>query len=120
MEQTQVQVRSLEETVTNDVRTSARAVRSAYLQLDVTARGRAYAEQVLQAFIKKQQVGLATTKDVQDVLNNLVAAQASEIQAVADYNNAITAFWKATGEILHREGVSLNGKEADALYAKNR
>lgn len=118
--QTQTQVRSLEESVANEVRAAARAVRSGYLQLDVTSRGRAYADEVLQAFIKKQQVGLATTKDVQDVLNNQVAAQGAEIQALADYNKAITAFWKATAEILQREGVTLNGKEADALYDTNR
>jgi outer membrane protein TolC len=120
VEQNKIQIKSLEETIANDVRTTARAVRSGYLQLDVTARGRAYAEEVLQAYIKKQKVGLATTKDVLDELNNLVTAQGNEIQAVTDYNNAIVAFWKATGELLEREGITLGEKEAGKLYEDNR
>lgn len=120
VDQTKTQVRSLEETISRDVRTAARAVNSSYKQLDVTARGRAYAEEVLQAFIKKQKVGLATTKDVLDVLNNQVTAEGNQIQAVTDYNNAITTLWKATGELLDREGIRVNATDADELYGKSR
>jgi outer membrane protein len=120
VDQTKTQIRSLEESVANDVRTAVRAVRSGYKQLDVTARGRAYADQVLQAYIKKQKVGLATTKDVLDELNNQVTAKGNEIQAVSDYNKAIVTLWAATGELLEREGITLNGKEANELYEKNR
>lgn len=118
--QNKTQVKSLEESIARDVRIAARAVRSGYLQLDVTARGRAYAEEVLQAYIKKQKVGLATTKDVLDELNNLVTAKGNEIQAVTDYNNAIVNLWKATGELLEKEGITLGEKEADKLYEDNR
>ncbi len=118
--QTQTQIKSLEDTVTNDVRNAIRALQSGYKQLDVTARGSAYAEQVLQAYIKKHKVGLATNKDVLDEENNLVTAKGNQIQAVADYNNAITALWKATGELLDKEGITVSEKEADALYEKNR
>ena len=120
VDQTRTQIRSLEESIANNVRTAARAVRSGYLQLDVTQRGSAYAEEVLQAFIKKQKVGLATTKDVLDVLNNLVTAQANEIQAVAGYNSAIVNLWATTGELLQREGITTGEKEADSLYDKSR
>jgi outer membrane protein len=120
VEQGRVQIRSLEESIVRDVRTAIRAVYSGYKQLDVTARGRAYAEEVVQAYIKKQKVGLATTKDVLDVLNNMVTAQGNEIQAVTDYNNAIVTLWKTTGELLAREGITLGEKEADSLYSANR
>ena len=120
VEQTLTQIRSLEESISKDVRIAARAVSSGYKQLDVTARGRAYSEEVVRAYIKKQKVGLATTKDVMDVMNNLVTAQGNEIQAVADYNNAIVALWKATGELLAREGITLGEKEANSLYDANK
>ncbi len=120
VEQNKTQLKSLEEAVARDVRTAARAVQSGFLQLDVTARGRAYAEEVLQAYIKKQKVGLATTKDVLDELNNLVTAKANEIQALSDYNNAIVNLWKTTGELLEREGITLGEREADALYDRNK
>lgn len=118
--QSKTQVKSLEESISKDVRTSVRAVYSNYKQLEVTSRGRAYAEEVVQAYIKKQKVGLATTKDVLDVLNNQVTAEGNQIQAVADYNNAITTLWATTGELLEREGIRVTGKEADELYRKNR
>jgi outer membrane protein len=120
VDQTRTQVRSLEESIGKDVRTAVRAVSSSYQQLDVTSRGRAYAEEVVQAYLKKQKVGLATTKDVMDVLNNLVTAQANEIQAVADYNNAIVALWKTTGELLEKEGITLGEKDAKSLYDATR
>jgi outer membrane protein TolC len=120
VEQGRTLVKSLELAIARDVRTANRAVASGYKQLDVTARGRTYAEEVVQAFIKKQKVGLATTKDVLDVLNNMVTAQGAEIQAVADYNNAIVALWKTTGELLKREGITLGEKEADSLYSANK
>lgn len=120
VEQARTLIKSLEETVAKDVRTAARAVLSGHVQLDVTARGRAYAEERLQAFIKKNQVGLATTKDVLDVENDLVTAKGNQIKAVADYNKAITALWKATSEILEREGITLSEKDADSLYEKSK
>ncbi len=120
IEQNKTQLKSLEDSISRDVRIAARAVRSGYLQLDVTARGRAYAEEVLNAYMKKQKVGLATMKDVLDELNNLVTAQGNEIQAVTDYNNAIVTLWKTTGELLDREGITLGEKEAESLYEKNR
>ncbi len=120
VEQNKTQLKSLEDTISRDVRIAVRGVRSGYLQLDVTARGRTYAEEVLNAYIKKQKVGLATTKDVLDELNNLVTAQGNEIQAVTDYNNAIVTLWKTTGELLEREGITLGEKEADSLYEMNK
>ena len=83
VEQSRVQVRSLEDPISKDVRVAVRAVYSNYKQLDVTSRGRVYAEEVVQAYIKKQKVGLATTKDVLDVLNNQVTAEGSQIQAIS-------------------------------------
>jgi outer membrane protein len=119
VEQARTQVRSLEESIAKDVRIAIRALDSGYQQLEVTSRGRAYADEVLQAFIKKQKVGLATTKDVLDVLNNQVAAQANEIQAVADYNKAMVVLWQTTGELLAREGISIGKQEANDLYDKS-
>lgn len=117
--QSRTQIRSLEEQIVKEVRTAVRGVRSTYLSLDVTAKGRSYADEVLQAYIKKQQAGLATTKDVLDVLNNEIAAKANEIQAVVDYNDAIVTLWKTTGELLKREGIKLDVNQADTLYAQS-
>ena len=120
VEQSQTQVRSLVVNIANEVKAAVRGVQSSYIQLDVTAKGSAYAGERLNAFIKKNQVGLATTKDVIDVQNDLVTAKGNAIKALSDYNSAITQLWKATGELLTREGITFSEKEADALYGKFR
>jgi outer membrane protein TolC len=115
-EQARVQVKNLEDTIRNEVKIAIRGIRANYLQLDVADRGLAYAEERLRAYIKKNEVGLATTKEVVDVQNDLVAAKTNQIRAQAEYTIAIGLFWKVTGDLLEREGITLNGKEADALY----
>ena len=116
-EQAALQIRSLEEGAANDVKSAIRGVVSGYKQIDVADRGRAFAEERLRAFIRKNEVGLATTKDVMDVENDLVSAKNNQIVAVVNYDNAITRLWQVTGELLEREGVRVVEADADKLYA---
>lgn len=120
MEQAQVQLKSLEAIVRNEVRSAIRGIQANYRQLDVADRGLAYAEERMRAYIKRNEVGLATIKEVVDVQNDLVAAKVNQIQAQADYTIAIGQYWKATGELLDQEGITLNMKDADTLYDKSR
>lgn len=120
MEQAQVQLKSLEAIVRNEVRSAIRGIQANYRQLDVADRGLAYAEERMRAYIKRNEVGLATIKEVVDVQNDLVAAKVNQIQAQADYTIAIGQYWRATGELLDQEGITLNMKDADSLYDKSR
>lgn len=116
LDQAQTQLRSLESSIANDVRAALRVLQVSYKQIDVTARGTAYAEERLRAFQKKNAVGLATTKDVFDVENDLVTARGNQIQALVDYNNAITGLWRVTGELLDRQGIKVSQSQSDPLY----
>lgn len=118
LEQAKVQEKSLEQGVANEIKTAIRGIEASYKQIDVTERGRLYAEERLQSYIKKNEVGLATTKDVLDVENDLVTAKGNQIQALVDYNDAITQLWRATGELLEKEGIHITSESGDALYAK--
>lgn len=118
LEQARTQLQSLEAGIAKDVKAAIRLLASSYKQLDVTTRGRAYAEDRLHAFQKKNAVGLATTKDVLDVENDLVTAEGNQIQAVVDYNNAITQLWRVTGEILDRQGIAVSERQGDPLYER--
>lgn len=115
-EQARVQLKNLEDIIKNEVRITIRGIRANFLQLDVADRGLAYAEERLRAYIKMSEVGLATTKDVIDIQNDLVAAKTNQIRARAEYTISLGLFWKATGELLEREGITVTGKEADTLY----
>ena len=119
-EQTALLIKSLEESVIKDVRAAIRGVTTGYKQIEVTERGRVYAEERLKAFIRKNEVGLATTKDVLDVENDLATAKNNHIIALVGYNNAITQLWQVTGEILEREGIQIVENDADKLYKNTR
>jgi outer membrane protein TolC len=119
-EQTALQIKSLEDGAAKDVKAAIRGVSTGYKQIEVAERGRIYAEERLKAFIRKNEVGLATTKDVLDVENDLAAAKNNQITALVAYNDAITQLWQATGEILEREGVQIVENDADKLYTNTR
>jgi outer membrane protein TolC len=119
-EQTALQIKSLEESAAKDVKAAIRGVATGYKQIEVTDRGREFAEERLRAFIRKNEVGLATTKDVLDVENDLRTAKNNQITALVAYNNAITLLWQVTGEILEREGIQIVENDADKLYTNTR
>ena len=60
--------------------------------------------------------GLATTKDVLDVENDLSTAKNNQIKSLVAYANAITQLWKSTAQILEKEQVRLINAEPDGLY----
>ena len=118
VDQAAVLLKNQEELIANDVRSAVRAIEANYKQLEVADRGRAFAEERLRAFVRKAEVGLATTKDVLDVENDLATAKNNQIKAQVAYANAITQLWKATGEILAKEQIRLIAPDAAALYKR--
>lgn len=119
-EQTSLQLRSLEESSIKEVKAAIRGIAVGYKQIEVADRGTKFAEERLRAFIRKNEVGLATTKDVLDVERDLAVSKSDQIKAVVEYANALTAFWQVTGELLEREGVRVVEGDADKLYSATR
>ena len=115
-EQTRLKVRSLEESIANEVRAALRGIHSGFKQIEVTDRGAEFADQRLHSFIRKHEVGLATTKDVLDVETDLADAKNSQIAALVSYADALTRLWQVTGELTERQGISVDETEADQLY----
>ncbi len=115
-DQIAIQIKSLEDSAANDVRTAIRAIASSYKQIEVTDRGRAFAEDRLRSFIRRNEVGMATTKDVLDVERDLIEAKSNQIQALVDYNNAITRLLTVTGEIIEQSGIRVSEEDADRVY----
>ncbi len=114
-EQIRAQLTSTNEGLANDVRSVIRAVQTNYKQLEVSDRNRVYAEERLKAYIKKNEVGLATTKDVLDVENDLSAARSNQIKAQVAYSTAVSQYLKTTGELLEREGITVTAINLDKL-----
>ena len=119
-EQASLQLRSLEELSTKEVKAAIRGVVVGYKQIEVADRGKAFAEERLRAFMRKNEVGLATTKDVLDVENDLAVSKSNQIKSVVDYAKALTTYWQVTGELLDREGIRVVEGDADKLYSATR
>lgn len=119
-EQTKAQIEGVRSSAITEVKSAIRAVQSGWKQLDVADRGRAYAEERLKAYLKKSEVGLATTKDVLDVENDLSTARSNQIKAQVTYTTAISELWRSTGELLEREGIAVSSALSDALYNGTR
>ncbi len=119
-EQTSLQLRSLEENSAKEVKAAIRGIAAGYKQIEVADRGAKYAEERLRAFMRKNEVGLATTKDVLDVENDLAAAKNNQINAVVGYANALTFYWQVTGELLEKQGIRVVEGDADKLYTSTR
>jgi outer membrane protein len=119
-EQAAVQIESLKSSIEIEVKNAVRAVKSTYKQIDVAETARQYAEERVKAYMKKGEVGLATTKDILDVENDLVTAKTNQIKAYAAYATALNQLWKSTGELLEREGITVDSSRSDAIYKEAR
>ena len=118
--QVALQIRSLEQGAINDVLSSIRSIKSSFKQIEVADRGSRFAEERLRAYMRKNEVGLATTKDVLDVENDLATAKNNQIAASVAYDNAITRHFQVTGELLEKEGVRVVEGDVDKLYTNTR
>ena len=112
--QARTRLAATEENAVLEIRTSLRALESQREQIDVTAQGVTTAETLLASYRKRQQLGLATTKDVLDVETSLTQAKESYSASRANYYAALTALWRATGELLDRVGLRPEGKGPDS------
>jgi outer membrane protein TolC len=107
--QARTQLAATEESASLEVRTALRALTSAQEQIGVTEQGVTTAEALMASYLNRQKLGLATTKDVLDVSASLTQARQNYTVARADYQSAFTNLWKATGELLDRQGIQRKG-----------
>jgi outer membrane protein TolC len=103
--QQSVLLNQLKEEVRIEIRAALRQIEVSDKIVDVTRTGRRLAEEKLDNLLKRQKVGLATTRDVLEGEQDLAAANFDETAALADYNNAVTDYLRISGLLLEQAGV---------------
>jgi HAE1 family hydrophobic/amphiphilic exporter-1 len=99
----------LEQAIEADVRNTLQAVQSSQQRLDAAASARRNALEQYESERRRFDSGLSTVFLVLERQTALVTAQAQELRARADLNQAVARLERATGGTLERHGVKLTG-----------
>jgi len=105
--QADTRIRSLTESIRLDVRTALRALDTSMRQVEAAQKGVVLGEARLASFLKRGKVGLATTTDILQAESDLTSSRETLTAARAAYQGAQTLLWKATGELLERQGIRI-------------
>jgi outer membrane protein TolC len=112
----EAQLAQLKEEVRQEIRAAIRLLEVSRKKIDVTASGLSFAEEKLRILLKRQEVGLATTRQVLEGEEDLAAAQTDWTAALAEYNKAITLYYQVSGTLLDEAGVRFAGDLDDEAY----
>ena len=116
--QADTRIRSLTESIRLDVRSALRALDTSMRQVGAAQKGVVLGEARLASFLKRGKVGLATTTDILQAESDLTSSRETLTAARAAYQGAQTLLWKATGELLERQGIRIEDPAIEHLAWK--
>ena len=111
LEQSRTSQAQTQQNIAVEVRTAARAVDQFAQTIAATRAARDAAEQNVEAERKRYENGMTTNFQVLEVQQQLSDARVRELQAIVGYNNAVSAFHRAVGDILTVHNISLGVPE---------
>jgi outer membrane protein len=118
--QSQTSQAQTQQNIAVEVRTAARAVDQFAQTIAATRAARDAAERNVEAERKRYENGMTTNFQVLEVQQQLSDARVRELQAIVGYNNALSAFHRAVGDILTVHGITLEVPETSPEPALGR
>jgi outer membrane protein TolC len=109
-EQTELELKKLEQQVLVQIDDAVKAANSSFQQIESTREARLFAEEALAAEQKKLANGKSTNFQVLQFQRDLTSARYQEIRALAAYNNALAQLAFLEGTTLERHKVDLELK----------
>ena len=103
------QRQQLEQAIEAQVRNTLQAVQSSQQRLDAASSARRNSLEQYESERRRFESGLSTVFLVLERQTTLVTAQAAELRARADLNQAVALFERAVGGTLERHGVKVGG-----------
>lgn len=111
VEQARESIENLKQLVELDVRSAFIEVSRSKEQISATYSTRQAQEETLRTETEKFRVGKSTSYLVAQAQRDLVAAQVSEIQAIAAHLKALVDLFRLEGSLLERRGILAPGRE---------
>ncbi len=107
LEQTQTQLKALEQQITLEVSDAVRNIEINAQRYEAYKVARELSEKQLAAEEKKLSVGLSTNFFVLDAQDKLAAARTQELKALVDYNLSLVQYERATGTALQERHIAV-------------
>jgi outer membrane protein TolC len=108
--QSRAGLKAAEESVALEVRTALRALETRYRQIEVARKGVTVAEVRFESYVKRQRLGLATTKNLLETESQMVQAKEVLSGALAAFQIALTELYRSMGELLDRHSLRIDDK----------
>ncbi len=105
----QAELAQLQEEIRSEIRAAIRLLEVNDKKIEVATSGQAFAEEKLRILLKRQEVGLATIRQVLEGEADQAQARTDQVAALADYNKATTRYLQVSGQLLEKEGVRFQG-----------
>jgi outer membrane protein TolC len=109
LEQGRTVLDELELDIATEVRSAARAVRTAEQQITSAQASVRLQERNLEAEQRRYENGMSTSFRITEIQEDLTAARSRLVSAITNYRRALTAYHRATGRLLEESGVELTG-----------
>lgn len=101
----QAELAQLHQEIRTEIRAAIRLQQVNDQKIEVATSGLEFAEEKMRILLKRQEVGLATIRQVLEGEEDLAQARTDRVAALADYNKAVTRYLQVTGQLLEAEGV---------------
>ncbi|NIQ93988.1 MAG: TolC family protein [Desulfuromonadales bacterium] len=109
--------RQQENEVRREVRAAIRLLEVSAEKIEVGRLATKLAEEELRTLFKRREVGLATTREVLEGEEDLAEAKSLYSDALAEYNVAVTEYYRVTGQLLEQEGIVFRKIEGSGRIA---
>ena len=101
------------QTIALQVRETARAIDTSARNITAARTAREAAEQNLEAERRRYENGMTTNFQVLQVQQQLSDSRARELQALVGYNQAVTAYHRAVGDLLEVRNIRIEDERVD-------
>lgn len=107
LEQAKLDLQIVHQNVLIGIKDAIQAAQAAYERVEATRAGREFAQVALDAEQKKLDNGRSTSFVVLQLQRDLTTARSQEIDALSDYNKALSTLYNREGTILKRNNINV-------------